>query len=110
MRRSALRLQAATRAPGQAAQQSAVCLAGLIGNCIGAALDDEDKIAAQMDALEKGNLQGSERPPTSDFWPIWDRRPGPAYQQAGRIAASTHTDHIDGEPRNRRGTACRNPG
>ena len=86
---------------------------GLIGNRIGAAMDDEDKrlaYAAEMDALDRG-------PPGAPV--AWRNRdsgrygtivPGPQYNQAGRNCRSfTHTIYIDGTPQTARGTACRNP-
>src|SRR5476649_334020 len=88
-------------------------LGALIGNRIGAALDDEDKqraYAAQMDALERGpsGAPTSWRNPDSGCYGTIV--PGPAYQDAGRNCRQfTHTIYIDGRPQTARGTACRNP-
>ena len=88
-------------------------LGGLIGNRIGASLDDEDKeraYAAQMDALDKGQAGAPVSWRNPDSGRYGTVVPGPAYQQAGRNCRSfTHTIYIDGQPQTARGTACRNP-
>jgi surface antigen len=88
-------------------------IGGLIGNRIGAALDDEDReraYVAQMDALER-SPSGA---PVSWENPDSGRRgtivPGPAYDRRGaKCRAFTHTIYIDGRPEIARGAACRNP-
>ena len=93
--------------------RSAALLGGLIGNRIGASLDDEDKqraYAAQMDALEHGQSGAPVSWRNPDDGRYGTVVPGPAYQQAGRnCRAFTHTIYIDGTPQTARGTACRNP-
>ncbi len=88
-------------------------LGGLIGNRIGAALDDEDKqraYAAQMDALERGQSGAPVSWQNPDSGRYGTVVPGPAYQEDGRNCRSyTHTIYIDGRPQTARGTACRNP-
>ncbi|MGA8157561.1 MAG: RT0821/Lpp0805 family surface protein, partial [Rhodoplanes sp.] len=88
-------------------------IGGLIGNRIGAALDDEDRrraYEAQMAALETGP---SGRPVTwrnPDSGRYGTVVPGPAYAQGGaQCRHFTHTIYIDGTPQAARGTACRNP-
>jgi surface antigen len=92
---------------------SFLILGGLIGNRIGAALDDEDKqraYAAQMDALERGQSGAPVSWRNADSGRYGTVVPGPAYQQAGRNCRSfTHTIYIEGQPQTARGTACRNP-
>ena len=96
------------------APRSAGAFGGLIGNRIGAALDDEDKeraYAAQMDALERGQPGAPVSWRNPDSGRYGTVVPGPPYQQAGRNCRSyTHTVYIDGRPQTTRGTACRNPG
>src|SRR5450755_3867781 len=88
-------------------------LGGLIGNRIGAGLDDEDKqraYAAQMDALERGSSGAPISWKNPDSGRYGTVVPGPAYQDAGRNCRSfSHTIYIDGRPQTARGTACRNP-
>jgi surface antigen len=88
-------------------------LGGLIGNRIGAALDDEDKqraYAAQMDALERGQPGAPVSWRNPDSGRYGTIVPGAAYQQADRkCRAFTHTVYLDGQPQTARGTACRNP-
>jgi surface antigen len=85
----------------------------MIGNRIGAALDDEDRRrahAAQMQALETGpsGVPVAWRNPDSGRY--GNVVPGPAYQANGATCRQyTHTAYIDGTPRSERGTACRNP-
>ena len=88
-------------------------LGALIGNRIGAALDDDDRqraYAAQMDALDRGppGAPVSWRNPDSGRYGTVV--PGPAYEENGRNCRSfTHTIYIDSRPQTARGTACRNP-
>ena len=88
-------------------------LGALIGNRIGAAMDDEDKrraYAAQMQALDDGapGAPISWRNPDSGRYGMVV--PGPTYEEQGRQCRSyTHTIYIDGRPETARGTACRNP-
>jgi surface antigen len=88
-------------------------LGGLIGNRIGAGLDDEDKqraYAAQMDALERGSSGAPVSWKNPDSGRYGTVVPGPAYQDAGRNCRFfSHTIYIDGRPQTARGTACRNP-
>ena len=88
-------------------------LGALIGNRIGAALDDDDRqraYAAQMDALDRGppGAPVSWRNPDSGRYGTVV--PGPAYEENGRNCRSfTHTIYIESRPQTARGTACRNP-
>jgi surface antigen len=88
-------------------------LGALIGNRIGAALDDEDKrraYEAQMDALERGPSGAPVSWKNPDSGRYGTIVPGPAYQESGRNCRQfTHTIYIDGKPQTVRGTACRNP-
>ena len=88
-------------------------LGGLIGNRIGAALDDEDRqraYEAQMSALESGQSGAPVSWRNPDSGRYGTVVPGPAYVDAGRNCRSyTHTIYIDGAPQTARGTACRNP-
>jgi len=88
-------------------------LGALIGNRIGAALDDEDKrraYEAQMDALERGSSGAPVSWKNPDSGRYGTIVPGPAYQESGRNCRQfTHTIYIDGKPQTARGTACRNP-
>ena len=110
---SVLRSQVAAPATVWPARRSAAAIGGLIGNRIGASLDDEDKeraYAAQMDALERGQSGAPVSWRNPDSGRYGTVVPGPAYQQAGRNCRSyTHTIYIDGQPQTARGTACRNP-
>jgi surface antigen len=85
---------------------------GLIGNRIGAALDDEDRrraYAAQLDALENGRSGAPVSWRNPDSGRYGTVIPGPAYKEAGNDCRSyTHTIYIDGKPQTARGTACRN--
>src|SRR5476649_1356904 len=88
-------------------------LGGVLGNRIGASLDDDDKrraYAARMDALERGPPGAPVSWKNPDSGRYGTVVPGPAYQDAGRNCRSfTHTIYIDGRPQTARGTACRNP-
>jgi len=88
-------------------------LGGLIGNRMGAALDDEDRqraYAAQMDALDRGQSGAPVSWRNPDSGRYGTVVPGPAYQEAGRNCRSyTHTIYVDGTPQTARGTACRLP-
>ena len=86
---------------------------GIIGNQIGAALDERDRqlaAAAEYQALE----YGQPGQPTPWDNPQTQHRgqivPGKPYQQAGQHCRTyTHTIYIGGEPQTARGTACRQP-
>jgi surface antigen len=84
----------------------------LIGNRIGAALDDEDKrraYAAQVDALESGRSGAPVSWRNPDSGRYGTVVPGPAFKEAGRDCRSyTHTIYVEGKPQTARGTACRN--
>src|SRR5476651_2275045 len=86
---------------------------GLLGNRIGAAMDDEDRqraYAAEMEALDRGQSGAPVAWRNPDSGRYGTVVPGPAYQDAGRNCRSfTHTLYIDGRPETARGTACRNP-
>jgi surface antigen len=88
-------------------------LGGLIGNRIGASLDDDDReraYAAQMDALDRGQPGAPVSWKNPDSGRYGTVVPGPAYVENGRNCRSyTHTIYIDGHPQTARGTACRNP-
>ena len=103
MRWSVPQSPAAAREIALPAPRSAAALGGLIGNRIGAALDDEDKeraYAAQMDALERGQPGAPVSWRNPDSGRYGTVVPGPQYQQAGRNCRSyTHTVYIDGRPR-----------
>jgi surface antigen len=86
---------------------------GILGNAIGASLDEQDRqraYEAQMQALQYGE------PGVPVGWrnPALDRHgtivPGPSYQTGGMTCRQfSHTVYIDGKPQIARGTACRNP-
>ena len=88
-------------------------LGALIGNRIGASLDDDDKqraYAAQMDALDRGPPGAPVSWKNPDSGRYGTVVPGPAYVENGRNCRSfTHTIYIDSRPQTARGTACRNP-
>ncbi|WP_245431318.1 RT0821/Lpp0805 family surface protein, partial [Rhodoplanes roseus] len=88
-------------------------LGGLIGNRIGAAMDDEDRrraYEAQMAALETGRSGAPVSWRNPDSGRYGTIVPGPAYDQGGHNCRQfTHTIYIDGTPQTARGTACRNP-
>jgi surface antigen len=88
-------------------------LGAMIGNRIGASLDERDKqlaYEAQMNALEStqsGAPVSWRNPDSGRYGTIV---PGPPYVDAGHNCRSfTHTIYIDGRPQTARGTACRNP-
>jgi surface antigen len=86
---------------------------GLIGNRIGASLDDEDRrraYAAQMQALEAGPSGAPVAWRNPDDGRYGNVVPGPAYQANGATCRQyTETIFIDGNPQIARNTACRNP-
>jgi surface antigen len=89
-------------------------LAGaLIGNRIGASLDERDKrlaYEAEMSALERGPSGAPVAWRNPDSGRYGSVVPGPAYVDNGRnCRAYTETIYIDGRPQTARGTACRNP-
>ncbi len=88
-------------------------LGGLIGNRMGAALDDEDRrraYDAQLAALDRGQSGAPVSWRNPDSGRYGTVVPGPAYQEAGRNCRSyTHTIYVDGTPQTARGTACRLP-
>jgi surface antigen len=84
----------------------------LLGNRIGASLDEEDRqraYAAEIQALE-GGAAGAPvgwRSPNGRYGSVV---PGPYYVDNGRrCRAFTETIYIDGRPQTARGVACRNP-
>jgi surface antigen len=85
----------------------------MLGNRIGAAMDDEDKrraYAAQVQALESGPSGAPVAWRNPDSGRYGSIVPGPAYDQNGvNCRQFTHTIYIDGKPQTARGTACRNP-
>jgi surface antigen len=98
--------------PAAAAVTNAA-LGGLIGNKLGAALNDEDRrlaYEAQIDALDRG-APGAPVPwrnPASGRY--GNIVPGPAYDQKGaKCRGFSHTVTINGELQTARGTACRSP-
>lgn len=88
-------------------------IGGLLGNRIGAAMDDEDRrraYAAEMAALESGRSGAPVNWRNPDSGRYGSVVPGPAYQQGpSQCRSYTHTIYIDGTPQTARGTACRNP-
>jgi surface antigen len=86
-------------------------IGGLIGNRIGAALDDEDRTRAyqaQMRALESGASGAPVGWRNEDSGRHGTVVPGPAYQRNAMTCRQyTHTVYIDGRPQVTRGTACR---
>jgi surface antigen len=96
-----------------AAPVSSAAIGRLLGNRIGAALDDEDRkraYVAQMQALDNG-LPGA---------PVgWNNEnsgrhgtvvPGPTYERNAMTCRQyTHTIFVDAKPEVARGTACRSP-
>ena len=87
-------------------------LGGMLGNRIGAAMDDEDKrraYAAQVQALESGPSGAPVAWRNPDSGGYGSIVPGPAYDSKGMNCRQfTHTIYIDGKPQTARGTACRN--
>jgi surface antigen len=96
-----------------AAVLTGLAIGGLLGNRIGAAMDEEDRqyaYDAQMSALDRGRAGA----PTGWRNPHSGRHgsivPGPAYNENGmRCRSYTHTVYLDGQPEISRGTACRTP-
>ena len=86
---------------------------GLLGNRIGAAMDDEDRrraYEAQMAALETGRSGAPVSWRNPDSGRYGTIVPGPAYEQRGMNCRQyTHTIYMEGRPETARGTACRNP-
>jgi surface antigen len=88
-------------------------IGGLIGNRIGASLDDEDRrraYVAEMAAMEAEEAGGPYewRSPGSGHYGVIV--PGPVYVERGaRCRRYTHTIYIGGRPEVVRGVACRNP-
>jgi surface antigen len=88
-------------------------LGGVVGNRIGASMDEEDKrraYAAEMEALDRGAAGAPvawRNPGNGRYGSVV---PGPYYVQEGRNCRGfTHTIYIDGRPQTARGVACRNP-
>jgi surface antigen len=85
----------------------------LIGNRIGAGVDDDDKRradAAQMQALEVGKSGVAVAWKNPDSGRYGSVVPGPAYDSNGlQCRPYTHTIYIDGRPQVARGNACRSP-
>jgi surface antigen len=86
---------------------------GLVGNRIGAALDDEDKrraYAAEIQALATGPSGAPVAWRNPDSGHYGDVVPGPAYQADGATCRQfTQTVYVDGTPQLDHGTGCRNP-
>jgi surface antigen len=96
-----------------AAPATPAAISGLIGNRMGAAMDDEDKqraYAAQVQALETGQSGAPTAWRNPDSGRYGSIVPGPAYDNRGlKCRQYTHTIYIDGKPQTARGAACRNP-
>jgi surface antigen len=84
----------------------------LIGNRIGSALDDEDRMRAyqaQMQALDNGGPGAPVGWRNEDSGRHGTVVPGPTYQRNSMTCRQfTHTVFIDDKPQVARGTACRN--
>jgi surface antigen len=89
-----------------------VAAAGVLGNGLGANLDEPDRqraFAAEMQALEQGE------PGEPVGWRGTSGRygtvvPGAHYDTRGvRCRDYSHTIYVDGRPQTARATACRNP-
>ena len=109
---------AGTPETGQGPKENTGTLVGavagvLIGNRIGAGMDDDDKrraYAAQMQALEAGKSGVAVAWKNPDSGRYGSVVPGPAYQSNGlQCRPYTHTIYINGQPQVARGNACRNP-
>jgi surface antigen len=114
-----LALAACAGDPGQtgsiaytATASSKVAAAGVLGNGLGASLDERDRqraYAAEMQALEQGE------PGEPVGWRGGSGRhgtvvPGGYYETRGvRCRDYSHTIYSDGRPQTARATACRNP-
>jgi surface antigen len=92
---------------------SSAAIGSMIGNRIGAAMDDEDKrraYAAQVQALESGPSGAPVAWRNPDSGRYGSIVPGPASEQNGRSCRQyTHTIYLDGKPQTARGAACRGP-
>jgi surface antigen len=95
-----------------ASGKGAVASAGVLGNGIGAGLDDRERqraYDAEMKALEQGE------PGEPVGWRGAAGRygtvvPGAPYEARGtRCRDYSHTIFVDGKPQTARATACRNP-
>ncbi len=99
--------------PAERPPASRAAIAGLIGNRIGAGLDDEDKrraYDAQLQALEGGSSGAPFAWRNPDSGHYGSIVPGPAYDSRGtKCRQYTHTVYIDSKPQSVRGAACRNP-
>jgi surface antigen len=99
--------------PGNRAPVSSAMIGSMIGNQLGAAMDDEDKrraYAAQVQALEGGPSGAPVAWRNPDSGRYGSIVPGPAYDSNGRNCRQfTHTVYLDGKPQTARGTACRGP-
>ena len=95
-----------------AAPPTAAAIGGLIGQRIGAGLDDEDKqraYAAQLQALETGPSGAPVAWRNPDSGHYGSIVPGPAYDQRGaKCRQYTHTVYTEAKPVSVRGAACRN--
>ena len=94
-----------------AAAVTAAAIGGLIGNPIGAALDDTDRrlaYQAQIDALERGAPGAPVAWRNPDSGRHGNIVPGPIYDVKGaKCRGYSHTVTIDGQPETVRRTACR---
>jgi surface antigen len=86
---------------------------GIVGNQIGAGLDEEDRrmaAAAEYQALEYGQAGAAtpwNNPQSQHRGQIVPGKPYPQGEQFCR--PYTHTIYIGGQPQTARGTACRGP-
>jgi len=101
---------AGNRAAGPA---SVAAIGSMLGNRIGAAMDDEDKrraYAAQIQALESGPSGAPVAWRNPDSGRYGSIVPGPASEQNGMSCRQyTHTVYLEGKPQTARGAACRGP-
>ena len=92
--------------------RSAVSVAGVLGDGIGAGLDERDRqraYAAEMQALEQGE-PGEPVGWRGDAGRYGTVVPGASYETRGtRCRDYSHTIYIDGRPQTARATACRGP-
>ena len=104
--------QTGTIAYSAAGSNTKVASAGVLGNGLGASLEERDRqraFAAEMQALEQGE------PGEPVGWKGAVGRygtvvPGAHYETRGiRCRDYSHTIYIDGRPQTARASACRNP-
>lgn len=104
--------QTGTIAYSATGSDNKIASAGVLGNGLGASLDDRDRqraYAAEMQALEQGE------PGEPVGWKGAAGRygtvvPGAYYETRGiRCRDYSHTIYMDGKPQTARASACRNP-